>query len=282
MTDQEQFRFVSLLARELGHGNISLPSLPDVVSRVRDLLEKDSCDFDQVGRIVTVDPILVSQLFVFANSAYYNQTGKRTDSLEIAIGRLGFELVRNTAMSLAVKQLMLGEKHKEIAPQLRSIWARSMKLSALAFAIADRQKDINAETAYMCGLFYDVGQLYILTKAKDFPSFLGDTDSLQAVLDEWRGPTSKSIVEAWKFPDAVCSSMEPAEHFDDLSNYAPTLSDVIYVADLVLSSSNNKPLDYDEIPSCERLGISEESMPEITQAYETKLHSTQQSLAAAS
>lgn len=282
MTDKEGFRFVSLLADELGAKKISLPSLPDVVTRIQSLLEEDSCDFEKVSRLIRVDPILVSRLFVFANSAYHNQTGENTDSLDVAIGRLGFELVRNTAVTLAVEQLLLGEKHKAIAPQLRRIWARSMKLSTMAFALAERRADISSETAYLCGLFHEVGQLYILTKAKDFPEFLGDADSMQAVLDEWRGPTGKSIVEAWGFPESVCASVDLADSFGDRSNYAPTLADVIYVAGLLLDANGAVPADLKTNPYFGRVGVTEESLPEIMQGYSTRLNFAQQSLAVAS
>ncbi len=49
MTDNnDQFRFVSLLALELDNGDISLPSLPDVVLKIRKLLEDETI----VGHIV--------------------------------------------------------------------------------------------------------------------------------------------------------------------------------------------------------------------------------------
>lgn len=281
MADKERFRFVSLLAKELGSNKISLPSLPDVVIRIQRLLEEDNCDFEKFSNLVRVDPVLVSRLFVFANSAFHNLSGKNTDSLDVAIGRLGFELVRNTAVSLAVEQLLLGEQHKEIAPQLRRIWVRSMKLSTMAHALASRQKDVSAETAYLCGLFHEVGQLYILTKAKEFPTFLGEPDSLQSVLDEWRGPTGKCIVEAWGFPESVCDSVDPAEYFSERTNYAPTLVDVIYIAGLLLDANNANPPDLDENPYFARLGVTENSLPEIRQAYSGKLQSSQQSLSAA-
>ena len=135
MSKEDQFRFVSLLALELENGDIVLPSLPDVVLRIRKMLESNTADFDQVSRAVGVDPVLVSKLFVFANSAYYNRANIRIETLDAAIGRLGFEVVRNTAMSLAMKQLYAAEKHSHAAKHLRAIWARGMKLSCMAFAV---------------------------------------------------------------------------------------------------------------------------------------------------
>ena len=281
MPDQEKFRFITLLAKELAADKIRLPSLPDVVIRIRNLLEQDHCDFEQVSRLVRVDPILVSRLFVFANSAYHNQSGERVDSLDVAISRLGFELVRNTAVSLAIKQLFLGEKHKEIAPQLRKIWARSMKMSAMCFALADCHGNVNAETAFMCGLFNEVGKLYILTKAKEFPTFLGDPESLRSVLEEWHPQVGKNIIEAWNFPADVCESVDAEEYLIELTHDLPTMVDVVYAASLLLDASDAEAPDLKAIPSCVKLGVTDQSMPLIVETYETRLQSVQQSLAAA-
>ena len=67
MSKEDQFRFVSLLALELENGDIALPSLPDVVIKIRNMLESDNADFDQISQAVSVDPVLVSRLFVFAS-----------------------------------------------------------------------------------------------------------------------------------------------------------------------------------------------------------------------
>ena len=214
MTRDDQFRFVSLLGLELENGDITLPSLPDVVIKIRNMLEKDNADFVQISQAVSVDAVLVSRLFVFANSAYYNRANVKIDTLEGAIGRLGFEVVRNTAMSIAMKQLYEAEKHSHSAKQLRAVWARGMKLSCMAYAVAKRRPDLNEETAFLCGLLHDVGKLYIITKAEEFPDLLGDAKSMQAVFDEWTAQISKSIIESWGFPDPVVESADPDSYAD--------------------------------------------------------------------
>ena len=81
MDQNDHFRFVSLLALELENGDIRLPSLPDVVLKIRKMLESDNCDFERISQAVSVDPVLVSRLFVFANSAYYNRANIKADTL---------------------------------------------------------------------------------------------------------------------------------------------------------------------------------------------------------
>jgi HD-like signal output (HDOD) protein len=279
MDNCDQFRFVSLLALELDNGDITLPSLPDVVMKIRKMLERDDCDFERISQAVSIDPVLVSRLFVFANSAFYNRANVKIDTLEGAIGRLGFEVVRNAAMSLAMKQLYNSDKQDKAAKHLRAVWARGMKLSSMAFAIAQQQNHLNQETAFLCGLMHEVGKLYILTKAEEFPGFLGDPKSLHAVMHEWNPQISKSIVESWGFPEDVTASTDPATYVDHDINTPANLVDVICVAKLLVDGGeDNLTTIFEENLSCQKLGINEAAAAGIMAAYRDKLKTMQRSL----
>lgn len=280
MQNSDQFRFLSLLALELENGDIYLPSLPEIVLKIRKVLESDNCDFERVSQAVTIDPVLVSRLFVLSNSAYYNRANIKIDTLEGAIGRLGFEVVRNTAMSLAMKQLYSSDKNSKSARHLRTVWARGMKLSSMAYAIAKTRRSLNHEAAYLCGLMHDVGKLYILTKAEDFPEFLGDSESLRSVMEEWNPQISKSIIESWGFPDDVAESADPANYVDADAVSAPGLVDVMIVAKMLVDGSEEKLATlFEENASCIKLGIDERVAADVMLAYRDKLKAVQQSLA---
>lgn len=279
MDNSDHFRFVSLLALELENGDIRLPSLPDVVLKIRKMLESDSCDFQRIGQAVSVDPVLVSRLFVFANSAYYNRGNIKADTLDGAISRLGFEVVRNTAMSLAMKQLYDADKNDKSARYQRAVWARGMKLSCMAYAVAKTRTNLNRETAYLCGLMHEVGKLYILTKAEDFPEFLGDPASMDAVMEEWNPQITKSIIESWGFPDDVAESSDPATYVNHDRETQPALVDVMVVARLLVDGKDEKLTKlFQEDDSCVKLGVDEEVAADVMVAYRDKLKSMQQSL----
>ena len=278
-TGNQEFEFVKQLARDLARGDIKLPSFPAVVVRIRGMLEDEACDFAQVGKVVSADAVLVSRLFVFANSAYHNRSGEKVASLEAAIARLGLELVRNTALSLAVKQLMLAEKHKSVVGYVRNIWARSMRIASLSFALAELSDDVNEESAFMCGLLHEIGMLYILTKAKDFPDFLGDDASLKEVLNEWHTQVGRSIVEAWGFPKEVVQSMDPVEFLNEHTHVPAAPVDAVYAATRLLDISEDDWSGLVNLPACQKLNVNEESLPRLVTAYRDKLASVQQSLA---
>ena len=278
MADQERIKFVSLLAKELKDGSVHLPSLPDVVIKIRDLLEQDRCDFKQVSQVVSMDPALVSRLLVFANSAYHNRGEARIENVDAAIGRLGFETVRNTALSMAVKQLYLAKQHKNILEPLRRLWLNSMKLSSMSLALGKLDSELNEETAFMCGLLHEVGKLYILTKVKDFPEFLGVRETLDSVLEEWHPQVGRCIVEDWGFPDEVVKSVEPQEFIDKHTHLPPSMADVLLVASLMLEAGESQVLDYQGISSAVKLGITDEALPSLWDDYKEQLASVGQAM----
>ena len=159
--NDQEFEFVRQLSRDLAAGEIKLPSFPTVIFKIREMLESDDCDFAQLSEIISADAALASRLFVFANSSYHNRSGENVTSLSEAISRLGLELVRNTALALAIKQLVLSDQYKSIAPVLKQIWVASMKLSSLSHAVASYASHIREEDAFMCGLFAEIGKVYI-------------------------------------------------------------------------------------------------------------------------
>lgn len=278
MSSEDHFRFVSLLGLELENNDISLPSLPDVVTKIRQMLESDNADFDQISQAVSVDPVLVSRLFVVANSAFYNRANIKIDTLEGAIGRLGIEVVRSTAMSVAMKQLYASDKHSHAAKQLRAIWARGMKLSCMAFSVAKEVPSANEETAYIAGLMHEVGKLYIVTKAEEFPDILGDQKSLDAMFREWNGQISKSIIESWGFSDEIAESADPEHHRNEDQESEPQMVDVVWVARKLVSDIDAAAIEPDEDAAFVKLGIGKSAVPEILGRYREKLKSMQQPL----
>lgn len=290
MAASPHFQFVVDLAGAFNAGKIRLPSFPDIVIRIRKTLEKENVHVEQVSQVVKTDPMLVSRLLVFANSAAYNPSGTRIDTIEVALNRLGFDLVRSTAVSMAVRQMFLAEQHKEIAPALRKIWQKSMQLAAMCSAIVGGRRVFREETAFMCGLLHYVGKLYIVKEAKNYPEMLKNPGELTRVLTEWHSKVGKCIVESWDFPAEVAESLDTAENVSNYTSKSPTLVDVVVVALQLLKHIGNASkagedpataeleFDPDKEPAMKRLDIHEEELPILYASFQEKLSSIGEAL----
>ena len=181
MSSDEQAKFLQQLATDLNSKNIQLPSFPDVVINIRTALEDPGCTSERLADVVRTDAVLVARLLMSANSSFHNRAGIEIVDLNLAISRLGFEVVRNTAIALAVEQIFAASEHKELKAALKDVWNNSLAMASMSFVIARNSERVNPDNAFLCGLLNEIGKLYILTKARDFPGLLGDETSLAAV-----------------------------------------------------------------------------------------------------
>lgn len=278
MSSDEQTQFLQQLAEDLNSKNIKLPSFPDVVINIRTALEDPTCSSERLADVVRTDAVLVARLLMSANSAFHNRAGIEILDLNLAISRLGFEVVRNTAITLAVEQIFNASQHEDLRDSIKDIWSGSLSLASMCFVLARNTEHVNPDNAFLCGLLHDVGKLYILTKARDFPQLMGDADSLTSVLDQWCTSVGRSIVESWGFSDEIASSMEIEESLNVDSNSPATLVDVVYTARQVLLGEDDVDINEATNGTAGKLKLSMESLPAVKEAYDRHSQSMRQSV----
>ena len=278
MSADEQTKFLQELAEDLNSKNIALPSFPDVVISIRSALEDPKCTAEQLGDVVRTDPVLVARLLMAANSAFHNRAGIEIVDLNLAISRLGFEVVRNTAITLAVEQIFNASQHEELRDSIKAIWTSSLSLASMCFVIARNTDTVNPDNAFLCGLLHEVGKLYILTKARDYPNLMGDSDSLGTVLDQWYTSIGRSIVESWGFSDEIADSLEFEENLVDDSDSPATVIDVMYAARLALENDDEESLEADTHCAAAKVRLSVDTLPAIREAFDLHAQSMRQSV----
>lgn len=266
MSAEEQAQFLQQLAQDLNSKDIKLPSFPDVVINIRTALEDPSCTADRLATVVKTDPVLVARLLMSANSAFHNRAGVEIVDLDLAISRLGFEVVRNTAITLAVEQIFNASEHKNVQDMTKQLWNGSLSLASMSFVIARGTNTLNPDSAFLCGLLHDIGKLYILTKAKDFPGLLGDDESLAMVQQQWSASVGKSIIEAWGFPDDIADSAEIEENLTTADAKA-SLVDVVFLAKQLIEFEGEAANQADFDTPATKLNVSADSLPALQEAY---------------
>lgn len=267
MSAEQQAQFLQRLAEDLNSKNIELPSFPDVVINIRNALEDPACTSEQLAAVVRTDPVLAARLLMSANSAFHNRAGIEIVDLNLAISRLGFEVVRNTAIALAVEQIFAAAEHKDLKEALRDVWSGSLALASMSFVIARNAGKVNPDNAFLCGLLHDIGKLYILTRAREFPALLGDAASLAAVMQQWSASVGKSIIEAWGFPQDIAASVE-AEAGLGPDDSAPTLVDVVFLAKLLIEHEDEAPGHSAFEQPAGKLNLSAETLPSLREAFD--------------
>ncbi|MCP5089306.1 MAG: HDOD domain-containing protein [Gammaproteobacteria bacterium] len=270
MSQQEYFKFVEALAKDLNGGDIKLPSFPDVVIRIRAALDDPDTTGRDIATILGVDAVLAARVLILANSTYYNPGGMKIEGLEAAIGRVGFEKVRTAAIAYAVEQLHASEGLEPLKDDLRAAWSAGLRLAAMSEVIARKCTKLDADSAFIAGLLHRIGVLYIFTKYNEYPLLLQDADARQNLVDEWAAPIGESIVTNWNFSEEIQETLNPDEVETTRRRCEANLADIVTTAK---QSLNGDATTLHDTGEAQRLKLTEEKMPAIMELYQKKLDS---------
>ena len=268
MSQDEHFKFVKALAIDLNRNEIKLSSFPDVVVRVRNALDDPDTSGADLANILSLDPVLTSKVLVLANSAACNPSGVKTDCVATAIGRIGFQKVRSTAISYAVELLHDSEGLEALKKELKETWSSGLRLAAMSEAIAQKLTKLDADSAFLAGLLNQIGVLYIFKKYPEYPTLLQNPDARQGIVDEWAAPIGENIVGNWDFSEDVQATLNPSDDKSARVGTDANLADVVTAAKSSLNGANG---ELAEIPAARRMQLTEDKMPSVMEEYEQKL-----------
>jgi putative nucleotidyltransferase with HDIG domain len=222
-----------------------LPPLPRVLDRVLQLLEDSNSSSAQIAAMIEKDAVLAGNVLRCVNSAYYGLQATVT-SIRHAVSMLGFATIRNQALAFSLRR-MIGSTRTP-PPRLYSRYSEhSLACAMLAHDLAQRVEADNAEAAFACGLFHDIGKLLILST---FPELLGtiveryepgegDYQAAEMeVLNLTHSQVSRMVLEKWKLPQYM---QEAVEHHHDPAgspkpDRGPSLAAIVHAADLYVNA----------------------------------------------
>lgn len=189
------FDFVRTLAAKLGP-ELELPAFPDVVRRLQMALLDEQTALKDVVNLIGSEPVLSARLMQMANSAALNPSGTPVASLNNAVSRLGFNLVRTVATAFALRQLSRDETLGEIRPELEAVWRTSNEVAAVCYGVARQSFGRQSDEAMMVGLLHSIGRLYIIMHAHKAEPALREDPSYQEMLGSWQPIIGRAILEA--------------------------------------------------------------------------------------
>jgi HD-like signal output (HDOD) protein len=234
-SNRAAFAFVQTLAQEMSSGKIEIPAFPDVAVRVRKILADENCDTGQIARVVSAEPGMAARLLQMANSAALNPTGAKIGELKSAIARIGFANVRTASLAYAMDQIKNSAALVPIRKPLNELWERSVKVAAMGFVVARSWTKVNADQALLAGLLHGMGRVYILTRAYKNTELFSDVATYQQIVLDWHGAVAKAVLESWEISPDIIEAVENYGQPDSKRKVAPDLTDVLSIADLLVS-----------------------------------------------
>ncbi len=182
-TEPAQARRIELILRQID----SLPTLPAIATKLLTLTASDDTNAREVIELVSSDQTLTAKVLSMCRRA---DRGVRDNTMTIdkAVVLLGFNAIRNAALSIKVFELFDnpdtgsqnvasgkfgddGVIHANYKFDRENFWRHSLAVGIAAELIAAAHpnlSDLPAAEAFVCGLMHDVGKIaldYVLPKS---------------------------------------------------------------------------------------------------------------------
>lgn len=248
---------ISKIKSEHEAGRLVLPSLPEIVVRVRQAVNDDDMNLGDVVKLIQLDPSLTARLIQIANSPLY-RTPQPVDNCLMAVNRLGLKTTRDLVTCLVLNNVF-NAKDKLLKDKIQVLWQHSCHVAAVASTIAKITPNLHEDTALLAGLLHDIGVLPILHYAAEFPDIIESEEKLDFVIQELRASLGKEILDGWNFDSALSDVSSEAENWFRENDNAADYVDVVIVAQIHSYFGKERARDLPSLvstPAFLKLGLS--------------------------
>jgi HD-like signal output (HDOD) protein len=218
--------------KKIIEGVVNLPPTPRILPKLQRLLRDENTGIHEIISLLKVDAPMTAQIVRLSNSAFYN-TGEPVQSLEEAVGRLGFREVYRVASVAAAHQL-LSEAMPLYKLRKGELLETSVNCAVLMVEIRSRSRRGELDSAYTTGLLHSIGKVVINqyfmkhglevygtgneTMESGFERVLLGFDYAEAgaaILEKWNFPADivmpvQHQLMPWKAPDHVVAASQLA------------------------------------------------------------------------
>ena len=244
------YSLTAVRIKQILHDTTEIPPLPNTAQKVLKLRNNPHASIDELTSIIETDPAMAAQVMSWASSPYYAAPGK-VRSIEEAIVRvLGFDLVINLALALALgKSLQLPQN---AAHSSRDYWRSAIYTATLIEGMArlmPRKQQPEIGLAYLAGLLHSFG--YILL-AHLFPSYFNLTNQYLAANQHLRtcqveffllGITREQmgawLMQHWQMPNELTTAIRE-QHNPDYQGEHATYARLACLANQLLASQDQR------------------------------------------
>lgn len=139
-----------------------MPLMPPMADELLKLRVDPTAEAKNLARLVEKDPSLSAQLISWACSPYYGYPGKITSIDDAIIKVLGYDLVMNIALGIAIGQVMRVQNDGPIG--LYNYWKHAIFNATLVerlVGLVPREQRPFRGLAYLCGLLHNFGYLLL-------------------------------------------------------------------------------------------------------------------------
>jgi len=219
----------------------SLPRIPEIVKSIDNALNDDNMTVESIADIIRIDPTIAGRIIQIANSPLV-RGAQRIDSLKVAIGRIGLNLVRNLIFCMGMQETF-ERPNSRFAKQLKDNWLHSIDVMSLSFTLSKRFPAINSDTAMVIGIIHDIGALPIYNYCQQHDI---DEEQTNLLVKQLHVLLGVDIAEKWDLSDIFKEAII-AHHSIGMTLAGPvSYSNVVTLADIYAAHTTDEQCNDDE------------------------------------
>jgi len=189
------------------------PALSSIITEINRIVASESDSANKLARVILQDFALTNKLLRLVNTVSYGQFGGNISTVSKAVVIMGFETVRNIAMSLIMLEFM---QNKSQASQLKDEVVGSFFSGVLAIQLAVGRNIRDAEELMICSMFQNLGRMlvtyYFFEESQEIARIIEQGQSEDQAVIQVLGLTYNQIgigvAKSWNFPKRLLDGME--------------------------------------------------------------------------
>ncbi len=197
------------------------PALSNIISEINKIVSADSEGANKLASTILQDFALTNKLLKLVNTASYGQFGGSINTVSKAVVILGFETVRNIAMTLILLEFL---QNKTQAAHLKDDVIQAILSGLVAAQLLDEHDFRDAEEIMVCAMFHNLGRMlatfYFFDESQEISRLVEQGSSEEKAATKVLGITyhelGLGVARNWNFPPKLLAGMRklPPEKVD--------------------------------------------------------------------
>ncbi|SDH54796.1 HD-like signal output (HDOD) domain, no enzymatic activity [Vibrio xiamenensis] len=191
-----------------------LPRIESVMQELLEMVNRDTINFSELARKMSMDQVISARVLRMANSAQFGGV-KGVSNINDAIIRVGAGAIR----TLVSSSILATTFPKLDTLNIKDYWADTFEIATIASALAKRSQ-LDGNEVFTTGVLHNIGELMIHSlvpdKAQEIMRRVEEGESTikaqHAVLNTDAQQLGAVLAESWKFPSEMVDAIANVNH----------------------------------------------------------------------
>ncbi len=199
----------------------TVPPFPKVALQVMELLNDPDTTAHQLAEVIQFDQAITVNVLKICNASYFGLP-RKISSLDEGLVVIGHDILKDIIITSSSAGFYKGVVGKGYQLEQGELWKHSVATGIMAKLLVKHIKNVNAGSAYTCGLLHDIGKRFLSAfVASDFKAIITMVSKEQCtfthaekeILGATHADLGGMILEKWGFAEEMVDAVR--QHHDD-------------------------------------------------------------------